>query len=834
MDSKIEANSTRNTDSILLCPNANTGQKELGVRVATCYTRKSMATLSSEELTREFTRLFGHADFRPGQREIVEGVLEGRDTLAILPTGGGKSVTYQLPAMLTEGATLILSPLIALMKDQVGNLPPAVAERTTLINSSLEISEVGRRLSLVKSGRFKLVYAAPERLRQPAFLHALRRANISMVVIDEAHCISQWGHDFRPDYRAVGKAIAALNPRTVLAVTATATPEVAQDIEKEVGRPLHRILRPTFRDNLRLTCRKVTNEDEKLNATLEYCRDTPGVGLVYATSRDKCEQLSRMLKRYGIESGFYHAGLPPEERAAAQDRFMRGEVRVMAATVAFGMGVDKSDIRFLVHYHPSRTLENYYQEAGRAGRDGAQSECILLHSTADGSNALRRVREDTLELADLQAVYNALKTSLPPSRMGSIVWEELFQSREGDPNRVRATLPVLEEVGLIARHTDIPRRFVLSPAYAFPDEEGKPVAEWDDCLAGIIGGGGEWDATELATASGLPLRDLEEVILRCQDAGHLTYRSVGSREPLFELLPSPPDVKARMIALLQERSEGAMEKAKAMVAYAKDHKCRHGQIARYFGDRWANVSCGQCDVCAPKHGSQAMPSPQEERRERRQVAPTVVSLPSRKEVSAPIAALTLIRDMTSGRSPFAIGKAGLVRSLRGTPDAPIRPGRSSMFGMLATFKKAELERLADALVEQNYLTRDDADEYRRLYLTSLGQEAVRDEQCDIEWRVAGAPRPRSQPLGESSEDSDPPSEEDSQLFETLRAWRREQSEADNVPPFVVFSDKVLHTIASVKPTNEFDLLDISGIGPSKASKFGESVLDIVRQYKRDN
>ncbi|MBC7808713.1 MAG: RecQ family ATP-dependent DNA helicase [Akkermansiaceae bacterium] len=779
--------------------------------------------MTPDPLQAEFTRLFGHADFRPGQREIVEGVLDGRDTLAILPTGGGKSVTYQFPAMLTEGATLILSPLIALMKDQAENLPPPVAERTTLINSSLDPGEVGRRLSMVKAGRLKLVYAAPERLRQPTFLHALRRANIAMVVIDEAHCISQWGHDFRPDYRAVGKAIAALNPRIVLAVTATATPEVAHDIEKEVGRPLHRILRPTFRDNLRLTCRKVANEDEKLQATLEYCRDTPGAGLVYATSREKCEQLARMLKRYGVEAGFYHAGLPSEERAAAQDRFMRGDVRVMAATVAFGMGVDKSDIRFLVHYNPSRTLENYYQEAGRAGRDGEPSECILLHSAPDATNALRRMREDTLELPDLQGVYNALKMSVGKARIGTVTWDGLFQSMNGDAGRVRSTLPVLEEVGLIARHTDIPRRFALYPEYNQQFEEAEPVAEWGDCFAGVIGGGGEWDAFELAEATGIPLRDLEETILRCQDAGHLTYRALGGREPLFEILPTPPDVKARMEAMLRERVEGATEKAKAMVAYAKEHKCRHGQIARYFGDRWANVPCGKCDVCAPKKGTGVRTSD------------TATESSPVSTVAPPLAALTLVHDLASGRSPFAVGKSGLVRALRGTPDAPIRPERTGMFGALATFKKAELERLADALVEQNYLSRDDNDEYRRLYLTTPGRDAVRDEHCDMEWRTASTPKQkipiaRSDAVAGTKEDAD----EDPVLFETLRAWRREQAEAENVPPFVVFADKVLHAIAATKPTNEFDLLDVPGIGPSKAAKFGEAVLDIVRKHNRDN
>ncbi len=782
--------------------------------------------MTPDALQESFTRLFGHGDFRPGQREIVEGVLAGRDTLAILPTGGGKSVTYQLPAMLVDGATLILSPLIALMKDQVGNLPPAVAERTTLINSTLDASEVGRRLAQVKSGRLKLVYAAPERLRHPAFLHALREANIAMVVIDEAHCISQWGHDFRPDYRAVGKAIAALNPRTVLAVTATATPEVAGDIEKEVGRPLHRILRPTFRDNLRLTCRKVTGEDEKLTATLEYCRDTPGAGLVYATSREKCEQLARMLKRYKVEAGFYHAGLPPEERAEAQDRFMRGDVRVMAATVAFGMGVDKSDIRFLVHYHPSRTLENYYQEAGRAGRDGAPSECILLHSAADATNALRRVREDTLQLADLQAVYNALKMSVGRSRVGTVAWDGLFQSVGGDAGRVRSAIPVLEEVGLIARDADVPRRFAISTEHAMFLDDAEPVAEWIASLSGVVGGGGEWDGAELAAESGIPMRDLEEVILRCQDAGHLTYRALGGREPLFQILPPPPDTKARMEAMLRERAEGATEKATAMVTYAKDRKCRHGQIARYFGDRWANVPCGRCDVCAPK-------SP---------VAASGASFAGAgtesDHASPPLAALMLVHDLTSGRSPFALGKAGLVRSLRGTPDAPIRPERSSVFGALATFKKGELERLADALVEQGYLTRDENDEYRRLFLSSSGRDAVREAHCDMDWRGGATPRQKI-PLsgtegGSRSAPAGDPSDEDGILFETLRGWRREQAEAENVPPFVIFADKVLHALASSKPANEFDLLEVPGIGPAKASKFGEAVLDIVRKHERNN
>ena len=432
----------------------------------------------SDPLRDELRRLFGHSDFRAGQREIVELAMAGQDTLAVLPTGGGKSLTYQLPAMLLPGATLVLSPLIALMKDQAQNLPPEVAERTAIVNSSMTPSEIGRRISQVKSGQIKMIYAAPERLRQAPFLHALDRAGVSMVVIDEAHCISQWGHDFRPDYRAVGEAIQALEARAVLAVTATATATVQDDIERQIGRPVRRLIRPTFRDNLYLSCVRVSGEDEKLRTTLDLCRDDEGVGLVYAGSRDKCEQLSRMLARYGVNAGFYHAGLPPEERAAAQDRFMSGEIRVMVATVAFGMGVDKADIRFLVHYHPSRTLENYYQEAGRAGRDGLPARCTLLASAADAASSTRHLREDAITLDGVKAVYAAVRQTLGRRRIGPVGFDRVVAAVGGDDGMVRSALPLLEEAALLARHVDIPRSLSLNRDFE-PDggEDASVVAD---------------------------------------------------------------------------------------------------------------------------------------------------------------------------------------------------------------------------------------------------------------------------------------------------------------------------------------------------------------------
>ncbi len=789
-----------------------------------------------DNLQSELTRLFGHDDFRAGQREIVEAAVAGRDTLAVLPTGGGKSLTYQLPAMLVPGATLVLSPLIALMKDQAENLPPEVAACSTIINSSLDGSEVGRRLSQVKAGRIKMVYAAPERLRQPPFLHALRQADVSLVVVDEAHCISQWGHDFRPDYRAVGKAIGALNPRSVLAVTATATPDVQDDIEKQLGREVLRIVRPTYRDNLFLSCRKVTGEDDKLWATLDLCKQNDGCGLVYAGSREKCEQLSRMLKRQNVAAGFYHAGLPPAERAAAQDRFMDGTYRVMVATVAFGMGVDKSDIRFLVHYHPSRTLENYYQEAGRAGRDGAPASCTLLFSSGDAANTTRHLREDTLTLDLVKNVYQAVRETLGRRRAGPAAFDALVASSGGDEGLVRAALPLLEEAGLIARHVDVPRALGVYPDFSGGSDEHEEASadpDWSN-FAPHLGGGGDVDPARLSQETGVPLPDLEASLLRFQERGHLTYRALGGREFLLELLPAPANTIARLEMTLAHRAKGAKQRAEAMLGYARDHKCRHGQVARYFGDRWPNLPCGSCDVCA---------NLSDKKTGRGRVSSAAASVSARLEANAsappvdpataPLAALQIVHDLAAGYRPWAMGKTGLMRTLRGTPDAPIKPDRTQAFGALAALKKAEVERLVEALIERGYLRRDEDDEYRRLYLTTEGRQAVTTGEADIEWRMSPAPAPPREERGSArapSKKGEPailPDEADPELYEALRAWRRGIAAEANVPPYVVFADKVLATLAARKPMNEFDLLDIPGIGPAKAAKYGQAVFDLI-------
>ena len=331
-----------------------------------------------DELHQALKDNFGHSEFRPYQEAIIRQVLSGTDTLGVLPTGAGKSLCYQLPALLLPRPTLVISPLIALMQDQLDGLPPAVYPQATLINSSISGEELQERLTGIANGTYRLIYAAPERLRQQSFLDLMRAVGLSLVVVDEAHCVSVWGHDFRPDYLFIRKAVEALSegadePPAIMALTATATPEMQIEIAAQLGRDLVPLTASTFRPNLRLEAIACANADEKMEQLKKACKETPGAAVIYASSRDRCEKLAAYLNRQGIRAAFYHAGLDRETRKQTQEDFMLGRVRAIVATVAFGMGVDKANVRLVAHFTLPESLESYTQEAGRAGRDGKPS-----------------------------------------------------------------------------------------------------------------------------------------------------------------------------------------------------------------------------------------------------------------------------------------------------------------------------------------------------------------------------------------------------------------------------------------------------------------------------
>ncbi|GAC1408599.1 MAG: ATP-dependent DNA helicase RecQ [Candidatus Velthaea sp.] len=348
-------------------------------------------TVETSALRDALKHHFGFSDFRPLQEEIVEDVLAGRDVFALLPTGGGKSLCFQLPALLSEGLTVVISPLIALMKDQVDGLTTAGVEATYL-NSSLEYDEVRERMRDLDAGRYKLLYVAPERLMVAGFASDLVRWNVARFAVDEAHCISEWGHDFRPEYRRIAELRARFPDLPFVALTATATDRVRDDIIERLALRAPRVYVASFnRPNLTY---RVTNKTRAAESLVAWLKARPDdAGIVYTQSRASAESLAEKLSGAGISALPYHAGLDPRKRSLHQEKFLRDDVRVICATVAFGMGINKSNVRFVVHFDMPKNVEGYYQETGRAGRDGLPADCLLYFSHADVNKFERFITE---------------------------------------------------------------------------------------------------------------------------------------------------------------------------------------------------------------------------------------------------------------------------------------------------------------------------------------------------------------------------------------------------------------------------------------------------------
>lgn len=555
------------------------------------------------------------------QREIIEAVMAGRDTLALMPTGGGKSLTYQIPALASEGLTLVVTPLIALMKDQVDQLRKR-GIAAVAVHSGMDSHRIEVALDNCTYGDVKLLYIAPERLATEAFRVRLRRMKVSIIAVDEAHCISQWGYDFRPSYLRIAELREFASEATVLALTASATERVAHDIMHHLGFRSEHILRSSFaRPNLSYVVREV---EDKYDHLLRVIRNVEGSGIVYMRTREACETLTEQLKGSGVSAQFYHAGLPSMERAIRQDEWLEGKVRVMVATNAFGMGIDKPDVRFVVHYSVCDSLEAYYQEAGRAGRDGRRSYAVMLYTKDDCDKLMHFFKAEFPPVEEIKRVYELvcsyLQVAIGDGAGASFAFNvyDFCHRASLSYSLVNSALKILEQNGLMTLidEQDHPARLMFSCSR---DSLYKLNVEGNDMdmllrtilrtYNGVFSQFRYVDELLIAQVSGLAPERVHELlrvlwrmrVIRYIPASHSPMILLNSeRLPKADIYISPDSYRRRY--------DVALERANSMLGYVTNvERCRGRIIEEYFGQTDA-ADCGVCDVCLARRGKRASES----------------------------------------------------------------------------------------------------------------------------------------------------------------------------------------------------------------------------------